>query len=79
MANNLYQGWEQYAIGGSSGPSIKSEANLFIAPEGGNKEVYEHGSIAFRSSAFEVPFFSVTIISVKLVISMMLMHRLHGD
>ncbi|GKV21527.1 hypothetical protein SLEP1_g31501 [Rubroshorea leprosula] len=33
-----YQGWEQYAIGGSLSPSIISEANCFIAPEG-NKEV----------------------------------------
>ncbi|XVF69740.1 hypothetical protein PTKIN_Ptkin11bG0106100 [Pterospermum kingtungense] len=39
VANNLYQGWEQYAIGGSMGPNIKSEANLFIAPKLGNKEV----------------------------------------
>ncbi|GLT29935.1 hypothetical protein SLA2020_047660 [Shorea laevis] len=38
VANNLYQGWKQYAIGGSMDPSIKSEANFFIAPEG-NKEV----------------------------------------
>ncbi|KAK4262216.1 hypothetical protein QN277_027799 [Acacia crassicarpa] len=39
VANNLYQGWMQYAIGGSMGPSLKSEANLFIAPTSGNKEV----------------------------------------
>ncbi|GAV75675.1 Pec_lyase_C domain-containing protein [Cephalotus follicularis] len=39
VVNNLYQGWEQYAIGGSMNPSIKSEANYFIAPESGNKEV----------------------------------------
>ncbi|GKV05360.1 hypothetical protein SLEP1_g17382 [Rubroshorea leprosula] len=38
VANNLYQGWKQYAIGGSMDPSIKSEANFFIAPEG-SKEV----------------------------------------
>ncbi|KAG7020030.1 putative pectate lyase 2, partial [Cucurbita argyrosperma subsp. argyrosperma] len=31
VANNLYQGWTQYAIGGSMNPSVKSEANLFIA------------------------------------------------
>ncbi|EOY23414.1 hypothetical protein QUC31_008240 [Theobroma cacao] len=39
VANNFYQGWEQYAIGGSMRPSIKSEANYFIAPKLGNKEV----------------------------------------
>ncbi|KAF7809757.1 putative pectate lyase 4 [Senna tora] len=39
VANNLYQGWVQYAIGGSMGPSLKSEANLFIAPRSGSKEV----------------------------------------
>ncbi|XP_054786037.1 putative pectate lyase 11 [Prosopis cineraria] len=39
VANNLYQGWVQYAIGGSMGPSLKSEANLFIAPTFGSKEV----------------------------------------
>ncbi|XP_010037043.3 probable pectate lyase 4 [Eucalyptus grandis] len=51
VANNLYQGWEQYAIGGSSGPSIKSEANLFIAPKGGNKEVtWRLGSHASKTA-----------------------------
>ncbi|XP_027915937.1 probable pectate lyase 16 [Vigna unguiculata] len=39
VANNLYQGWLQYAIGGSMEPSLKSEANLFVAPKIGNKEV----------------------------------------
>ncbi|XP_050234933.2 probable pectate lyase 4 [Mercurialis annua] len=38
VANNLYQGWQQYAIGGSMKPSIKSEANYFIATKA-NKEV----------------------------------------
>ncbi|PPS09355.1 hypothetical protein GOBAR_AA11273 [Gossypium barbadense] len=39
-ANNFYQGWEQYAISGSMSPSIKSEANFFVAPNDvGNKEV----------------------------------------
>jgi hypothetical protein len=36
--NNLYKEWSQYAIGGSMNPSVKSEANLFIAPKQ-NKEV----------------------------------------
>jgi pectate lyase len=40
VVNNLYQGWMQYAIGGSMNPSVKSQANLFIAPKSGNKEVY---------------------------------------
>ncbi|KAA8527961.1 hypothetical protein F0562_035170 [Nyssa sinensis] len=39
VVNNLYQGWGLYAIGGSMNPSIKSEANLFIAPKSGKKEV----------------------------------------
>ncbi|KAJ8768266.1 hypothetical protein K2173_021206 [Erythroxylum novogranatense] len=39
VANNLYQGWQQYAIGGSMNPSIKSTANYFIAPKAGKKEV----------------------------------------
>ncbi|KAK7290670.1 hypothetical protein RIF29_05251 [Crotalaria pallida] len=39
VANNLYRGWVQYAIGGSMQPSLKSEANLFIAPTSGSKEV----------------------------------------
>lgn len=39
VVNNLYQGWMQYAIGGSMNPSVKSQANLFIAPKSGNKEV----------------------------------------
>ncbi|GMI79113.1 hypothetical protein like AT5G09280 [Hibiscus trionum] len=38
-ANDFYQGWEQYAIGGSMSPSIKSEANFFVAPNADNKEV----------------------------------------
>ncbi|XP_047961226.1 probable pectate lyase 9 [Salvia hispanica] len=39
VVNNLYLGWGIYAIGGSMNPSIKSQANLFIAPKGGNKEI----------------------------------------
>ncbi|TYG91737.1 hypothetical protein ES288_A12G286100v1 [Gossypium darwinii] len=54
VANNFYQGWEQYAIGGSMSPSIKSEANFFVAPnDAGNKEVtwrkWEKGSWKFYS------------------------------
>lgn len=44
VANNLYQGWGQYAIGGSMEPSLKSEANLFIAPTSGSKEVINETS-----------------------------------
>ncbi|CAA0814653.1 Pectin lyase-like superfamily protein [Striga hermonthica] len=39
VVNNLYLGWGQYALGGSMNPSIKSQANLFIAPQGDNKEI----------------------------------------
>ncbi|XP_030947294.1 probable pectate lyase 9 [Quercus lobata] len=53
VVNNLYQGWMQYAIGGSMNPSVKSQANLFIAPKSRNKEVTwrngERGSWKFYS------------------------------
>lgn len=39
VVNNMYQGWGLYAIGGSMDPSVRSEANLFIAPKKGKKEV----------------------------------------
>lgn len=39
VANNLYEKWELYAIGGSMNPSIKSEANYFVAQKSGNKEI----------------------------------------
>ncbi|RHN60997.1 putative pectate lyase [Medicago truncatula] len=39
VANNMYMGWVQYAIGGSMEPSLKSQSNLFIAPVTGKKEV----------------------------------------
>ncbi|KAL9681674.1 hypothetical protein QQ045_013461 [Rhodiola kirilowii] len=39
VANNLYKGWRDYAIGGSMNPSIMSESNLFIAPNSGNKKI----------------------------------------
>ncbi|KAL3824430.1 hypothetical protein ACJIZ3_020459 [Penstemon smallii] len=39
VVNNLYKGWGIYAIGGTMSPSLKSQANLFIAPQQGNKEV----------------------------------------
>lgn len=43
VANNLYQGWTQYAIGGSMNPSVKSEANLFIASK--SKQVTKNSNI----------------------------------
>ncbi|XP_044465290.1 pectate lyase 1-like [Mangifera indica] len=39
IANNLYQEWTSYAIGGSMNPQIRSEANLYIAKKSGQKEV----------------------------------------
>uniref|UniRef100_A0A0D3GYG6 Pectate lyase domain-containing protein n=1 Tax=Oryza barthii TaxID=65489 RepID=A0A0D3GYG6_9ORYZ len=41
VVNNLYDGWRDYAIGGSMGPSVKSQGNLFAASGGGgdNKKV----------------------------------------
>ncbi|KAK4260022.1 hypothetical protein QN277_003198 [Acacia crassicarpa] len=53
VANNLYQGWTQYAIGGSMEPSLKSEANLFIAPTSGNKEVTWRKGSNGNEEAFE--------------------------
>ncbi|KAL4186046.1 hypothetical protein AMTRI_Chr09g12270 [Amborella trichopoda] len=32
LVNNFYDGWTQYAIGGSGNPTIKSEGNFFVAP-----------------------------------------------
>ncbi|XP_074581533.1 putative pectate lyase 17 [Curcuma longa] len=37
VVNNLYDGWKEYAIGGSVGPTIMSEGNLFVASK--QKEV----------------------------------------
>ncbi|WVZ95479.1 hypothetical protein U9M48_041239 [Paspalum notatum var. saurae] len=31
VVNNLYDGWRDYAIGGSKQPSVKSQGNLFVA------------------------------------------------
>ncbi|KAJ1266870.1 hypothetical protein BS78_07G012700 [Paspalum vaginatum] len=31
VVNNLYEGWRDYAIGGSKQPSVKSQGNLFVA------------------------------------------------
>ncbi|PIA46537.1 hypothetical protein AQUCO_01500229v1 [Aquilegia coerulea] len=38
IANNYYQGWGDYAIGGTMNPTVRSEANIFKAPKR-NKEV----------------------------------------
>lgn len=32
VANNRYDEWQMYAIGGSANPSIFSEGNYFVAP-----------------------------------------------
>ncbi|PPD96417.1 hypothetical protein ES288_D06G196400v1 [Gossypium darwinii] len=40
VANNRYNEWKMYAIGGSANPTIFSEGNYFIAPDDpGSKEV----------------------------------------
>ncbi|XP_073066097.1 probable pectate lyase 4 [Primulina eburnea] len=55
VVNNLYLGWGIYAIGGSMEPSIKSQANLFIAPQGGNKEIiWGHSAIGSFKSVQDV-------------------------
>lgn len=37
VANNRYDEWKMYAIGGSANPSIFSEGNYFVAP---NNDAY---------------------------------------
>lgn len=40
VANNRYDQWIMYAIGGSADPTILSEGNFFLAPnDPSNKEV----------------------------------------
>ncbi|KAL6839163.1 hypothetical protein ACP4OV_031054 [Aristida adscensionis] len=39
VVNNFYDGWRDYAIGGSMGPSVKSQGNLFVASTPDNKKV----------------------------------------
>ncbi|GJN35163.1 hypothetical protein PR202_gb23909 [Eleusine coracana subsp. coracana] len=39
VVNNFYDGWRDYAIGGSMGPSVKSQGNLFVACGEDNKKV----------------------------------------
>ena len=41
VVNNLYDGWGDYAIGGSMGPSVKSQGNMFVASGPDNKKVPE--------------------------------------
>ena len=31
IVNNIYTGWEKYAIGGSADPTINSQGNVFMA------------------------------------------------
>ena len=31
VVNNLYDGWKEYAIGGSMNPSVTSQANVYVA------------------------------------------------
>lgn len=33
VANNRYDEWKMYAIGGSANPTIFSEGNYFVAPD----------------------------------------------
>ncbi|KAJ6893089.1 pectate lyase 16 [Populus alba x Populus x berolinensis] len=39
VANNRYDEWQMYAIGGSANPTIFSEGNYFIARNGNSKQV----------------------------------------
>ncbi|KAL5803867.1 hypothetical protein ACOSQ3_030667 [Xanthoceras sorbifolium] len=43
IVNNIYTGWEMYAIGGSANPTINSQGNVFIAANNrSTKEVTKH-------------------------------------
>ncbi|KAL7186755.1 hypothetical protein ACSBR2_028477 [Camellia fascicularis] len=45
IVNNVYTGWEMYAIGGSASPTINSQGNVFIAlDDKSTKEVTKHDS-----------------------------------
>ncbi|TVU42378.1 hypothetical protein EJB05_08780, partial [Eragrostis curvula] len=46
VVNNFYDGWRDYAIGGSMGPSVKSQGNLFIASGADNKKVTRRMPVA---------------------------------
>lgn len=39
VVNNFYDGWKDYAMGGSMNPTIKSQGNLYVAPHTENKAV----------------------------------------
>ncbi|XP_031258957.1 probable pectate lyase 18 [Pistacia vera] len=45
IVNNIYSGWEMYAIGGSASPTINSQGNVFLASNNTfTKEVTKHES-----------------------------------
>ncbi|KAL9441786.1 hypothetical protein AB3S75_020315 [Citrus x aurantiifolia] len=47
IVNNIYTGWEMYAIGGSANPTINSQGNVFIASnDESTKEVTKHEIIS---------------------------------
>lgn len=56
VVNNFYDGWGDYAMGGSQSPTIKSQANLFVAPNSDNKAVNKLSilpSLNIQSLCFE--------------------------
>jgi 5-hydroxyisourate hydrolase-like protein (transthyretin family) len=49
--NNIYTGWEKYAIGGSADPTINSQGNVFMALD--NSDTKEASfSISFHLRAY---------------------------
>lgn len=49
VVNNVYLGWKDYAIGGSMGPRVKSQGNLFVASAAAdNKKVTRRMPVAGR-------------------------------
>lgn len=49
--NNVYTGWEMYAIGGSANPTINSQGNVFIA-SGDNSTKEVSSFVKFSTSYF---------------------------
>lgn len=49
--NNVYSGWEMYAIGGSANPTINSQGNVFIASDDGR--IKEASPLSDRNLSIE--------------------------
>ncbi|GLJ28726.1 hypothetical protein SUGI_0566130 [Cryptomeria japonica] len=53
VVNNYYEPWGIYAIGGTSNPTILSQANVFVAPDDyTKKQVTQHKDNSYSSSVW---------------------------